>query len=279
MNIRDLLTHTSGLTAGFIGDHPVEKLYRKNGIDGRGGAGDLATFVDRLATAPLKFSPGTHWNYGCSTDVVGRLVEILSGQTLDAFFHERIFEPLGMVDTAFFVPEDKADRFTTTYGRQGRELVEVDSATHTPFLKQPTFLSGAGGLVSTAHDYQRFLDMLVQGGTLGGIRILGRKTLEFMTLNHLPGNQDLNELGQSTFSEMAMDGTGFGLGFSVVIDPAKSQVVSSVGEYAWGGAASTVFWVDPAEQLTAMLLTQFMPSQYYPIRRQLKVAVYQALID
>jgi CubicO group peptidase (beta-lactamase class C family) len=278
VTIRDLLAHTSGLTAGFIGDHPVEQLYRRRSIDG-GNAGDLAAFVERLCTVPLLFSPGTRWNYGCSTDVLGRVVEVLSGERLDDYLRRHIFEPLGMEDTGFFVPPEATGRFTANYRRRGNELVETDSSTNGTFLRPPEFLSGAGGLVSTAADYQRFLDMLLSGGALDGVRILGRKTLEYMTLNHLPGNVDLNELGQSSFAETAMDGVGFGLGFSVVVDPAKLQVVCSVGEFGWGGAASTVFWVDRAEELWVLFLTQFSPSQYYPIRRQLRAAVYQALTD
>jgi CubicO group peptidase (beta-lactamase class C family) len=279
VTIRDLLAHTSGLTAGFIGDHPVEQLYRRRSIDGRGNEGDLASFVERLCTVPLLFSPGTRWNYGCSTDVVGRVVEVLSGERLDDYLRRHIFGPLGMVDTGFFVPPEATDRFTANYRRRGNELVETDSSTDGPFLRTPEFLSGAGGLVSTAADYERFLDMLLNGGSLDGVQILGRKTLEYMTVNHLPGNVDLNELGQSSFAETAMDGVGFGLGFSVVVDPAKLQVVCSVGEFGWGGAASTVFWVDRDEELWVLFLTQFSPSQYYPIRRQLRAAVYQALTD
>jgi CubicO group peptidase (beta-lactamase class C family) len=214
-----------------------------------------------------------------STDVVARLVEVISGQTLDAYFREHILDPLGMVDTEFWVTEEQIDRLTSLYAHPKDGLRRLDRRDKTRLGERPTLLSGAGGLVSTAADYQRFLAMLANGGSLDGVQVIGPRTLAFMATNHLPGGQTLNDLGQSTFSEAAMQGTGFGLGFSVIVDPAAAQAVTSVGEYGWGGAASTAMWVDPAEELTCLFLTQLLPSGRYPIRRQLRATVYQALVD
>jgi CubicO group peptidase (beta-lactamase class C family) len=281
MTVHDVLTHMSGLTAGFQFQHPVDELYRRHHLgDLRRPDLTLAEALDVGAGLPLQFSPGTQWNYGMSTDVVGRIVEVISGVELDDFFRTRIFEPLGMVDTDFWVPEDKIDRLTSCYVRGAERSLKVyDSRERSEYSRRPKFLSGAGGLVSTAHDYRRFVQMLANGGELDGQRVIGPRTLELMTMNHLPRNATLNEMGQSTFSEAAMGGVGFGLGFSVVVDPAASQSVCSVGEFSWGGAASTVFWVDPAEDLWVMFLTQLVPSNMYPVRRQLRSTVYQALVD
>ncbi len=281
MTVHDVLTHMSGLTAGFQYQHPVDALYRSHGLgDLRRPKIKLADALDILAGLPLLFSPGDRWAYGMSTDVCGRLVEVISGQTLDEFFQQRIFEPLGMVDTGFSVPEPQVDRLTTSYVRgKDRVLTAVDSRTRSAYTRPPEYLSGAGGLVSTAADYQRFAQMLVNGGELDGRRIIGPRTLRFMTANHLPGGVTLNEMGQSTFSEVAMGGQGFGLGFSIVLDPAAARSLTSAGAYGWGGAASTDFWVDPAEELTALFLTQFIPSNVYPIRQQLRAVVNQAIID
>jgi CubicO group peptidase (beta-lactamase class C family) len=281
MTVHDVLTHMSGLTAGFQFQHPVDALYRSRGLgDLRRPKMPLAEALDILASLPLLFSPGQGWAYGMSTDVCGRLVEVISGQTLDEFMRHHIFEPLGMVDTDFWVPEDKLHRLTTNYVRNAdRSLRPFDTAAKSSYSRRPLYLSGAGGLVSTAADYQRFVQMLANGGELDGRRVLGSRTLRFMATNQLPGNSDLNDMGQSTFSETAMEGTGFGLGFSTVIDPSATQSLTSLGEYGWGGAASTVFWVDPIEDLTAIFLTQLVPSNTYPIRRQLRAVVNQALVD
>jgi CubicO group peptidase (beta-lactamase class C family) len=232
----------------------------------------------RLATKPLAFDPGTAWNYSMSTDVCGRLVEVIAGVGLDEYFAERITGPLGMDDTAFHVPADKKHRFTSNYALTPEDpLATFDAFDVSPYLSPPVFLSGGGGLVGTVDDYQRFVDMLLNGGELDGRRIIGRKTLEYMTINHLPEGKTLNELGQSLFSEAVMEGMGFGLGFSTLVDPARNGAVSSGGEFAWGGAASTAFWVDPAEEITCVFMTQLMPSSSYPLRRELKATVYQAL--
>lgn len=286
VTIRHLLTHTSGLVSGFQPMHLAELYYMRQtgGTDlarGRRASRTLAEWADELHRYPLMFEPGTRWHYSFATDVVGRLVEVLSGMPLDEYIAERITGPLGMVDTGFWVPDDKADRFTACYMRMSsdQKMVRTDGTdAESPYRSPPRFLSGAGGMVSTAADYARFTSMLLAGGTLDGERIIGRRILEYMTVNHLPGGRLLNDLGQSTFTEVAMDGVGFGLGFSVVVDPAATQVPTSVGSFAWGGAASTIFWVDPAERLCAHLFTQLLPSAAYPLRRQLQVAVYQALL-
>jgi len=279
ITFRHLLTHTSGLTYGFLMAGPVDAMYRAAKIEFNPGRGaSLAEMVDRLATMPLLCQPGAGWNYSNSTDVVGRLVEAISGESLPDFFQSRILEPLGMTDTAFHVAADKVDRFAALYGPKpggGLELVDAPGRSH--YLKPPETPSGGGGLVGTAHDYMRFATMLRNRGELDGVRLLGRKTVEYMTANHLPG--DMAAMGQPRFSESSYEGIGFGLGFSVMLDPAKAQVVGSPGEYAWGGAASTAFWIDPVEDMIVLLLTQLRPSSTFPIRRELRVLTYQAIVD
>ena len=279
MTVKDVLTHASGLTYGFFFQNNLDAMYRADGLgDFQLPDYTLEEGMRRLATKPLAFDPGTAWNYSMSTDVCGRLVEVIAGVGLDEYFAERITGPLGMDDTAFHVPADKKDRFTSNYALTPDEpLLIVDSFDASPYLSPPVFLSGGGGLVGTVDDYQRFVDMLLNGGELDGRRIIGRKTLEYMTINHLPEGKTLNELGQSLFSEAVMEGMGFGLGFSTLVDPARNGAVSSGGEFAWGGAASTAFWVDPAEEITCVFMTQLMPSSSYPLRRELKATVYQAL--
>ena len=289
MKIRDLLTHTAGLTYGFMARHPVDALYRHRGV--ASPQSTIEELCDQLAEIPLLFSPGSRWNYSVATDVVGRLVEVISGQPFDQFLQERIFDPLGMVDTGFSVPEDQAHRLATNYalpslspfplpeGVSGDEMLAIDGGPSSTCLQRPTFLGGGGGLVSTASDYLRFCRMLLQGGRLDGAQVLGRKTVEHMTRNQLPTGGDLATMGQAVFSETSYEGIGFGLGFSVMLDPARANVSGSVGEYAWGGAASTMFWIDPVEELIVIGLTQLMPSSAYPIRRELRSMVYSALVD
>ncbi len=279
MTIRDLLTHTAGLTYGFMNIHPVDAMYRARGVEGSRSKGTLKGMVEKLGELPLLFSPGTRWSYSVATDVLGYLVEVLSGMTLDAYLAEHIFAPLGMTDTSFFVPPDKVPRFSANYDYHAGGIRLADSPLDSLYCRPASFLSGGGGLVSTASDYLRFTHMLRNKGVLNGERILGRKTVEFMTINHLPNNNDLGSMGQKVFSEMPFDGIGFGLGFSVVLDPAKGNIIGSPGEYAWGGAASTAFWIDPVEDLSVIFLTQLLPSSSYPIRRDLRVLTYQALID
>ncbi len=279
MTVKDVLTHASGLTYGFFFQNNLDAMYREDGLgDFQLPDYTLEEGMRRLATKPLAFDPGTAWNYSMSTDVCGRLVEVISGMGLDEYFAEHITGPLGMADTAFHLPADKVHRFTSNYALTPEDPLAVfDSFDTSPYLSPPVFLSGGGGLVGTVDDYQRFVDMLLNGGELDGRRIIGRKTLEYMTINHLPEGKTLNELGQSLFSEAVMEGMGFGLGFSTLVDPARNGAVSSGGEFAWGGAASTAFWVDPAEEITCVFMTQLMPSSSYPLRRELKATVYQAL--
>jgi CubicO group peptidase (beta-lactamase class C family) len=236
--------------------------------------------VEALAGLPLEFSPGSAWNYSVATDVLGHLVEVLSGERFDEYLRRHIFEPLGMVDTGFHVPSDEVERFAACYDRgPGKQLRLQDDPETSRYLRPPAFLSGGGGLVSTAADYLRFCRMLSNGGELDGVRLLGRKTLELMTRNHLPDGRDLSDLSVGIFSETRYEGVGFGLGFSVSVDPVKSQVLGSVGEYAWGGAASTAFWIDPSEELIVIFMTQFMPSHTFNFRGQLKSIVYSAIVE
>lgn len=284
MTIRDLLTHTSGLTYGFMHAHPVDKIYRKRGIDGAATANGmtLEAFCDALSEIPLLFSPGTQWSYSVATDVCGRLVEVLSGQSLDTFFQSRIFDPLGMVDTSFVAPKNKLNRFAANYEKdpRTREVRLFDASDESSTYASPKpFLSGGGGLVSTMVDYWRFCQMFLNGGELEGVRLLSRKTVDYMTLNHLPGGKTMPEMDQSAFSETGSEGTGFGLGFSVIIDEADAQAVTSAGNHSWGGAASTYFWIDPEEDLIGILMTQLMPSRAYPLRPQMQQLVYAAIED
>ncbi len=279
ITVHDLLTHMSGLTYDFHLAHFVDEIYRKNGFVW-GMPGDLEHSCDVLASLPLLFEPGSEWNYSYSTDVLGRLVEVLSGQSLDEYFAQHILEPLKMSDTGFSVPASEAQRFTSNYAPNPKTLKRtlLDDAETSAYLSAPKALSGGGGLVSTMADYHRFTQMLLAGGTLDGTRIIGRATLAYMTQNHLPDGKDLTAVGRPLFAEAAFDGVGFGLGFSVNLDPPKTKMLGSAGEFAWGGAASTAFWVDPAEEITVVFLTQLLPSSTHPIRPELKALVYQALL-
>ncbi|MHB1929966.1 MAG: serine hydrolase domain-containing protein [Acidimicrobiales bacterium] len=274
-----LLTHTAGLTYGFHHLHPVDAMYRHAGYEWAWPAGtDLPTAVDTWAGLPLLFDPGAEWAYSVATDVLGRLVEVVSGQPLDVFFRTRIFEPLDMRDAAFWVDEARAPRLAALY-RADPVTAKAVAASGWTLREPPSLLSGGGGLVGTARDYHRFTQMLLRGGELDGVRLLGPRTVAFMTRNHLPGNQDLHQFGRPLYAESPFLGVGFGLGFSVTLDPAAAKVVGSAGEYAWGGAASTAFWVDPVEELTAMFFTQLMPSSTHPIRPRLRTLVYQSMVD
>jgi len=276
-----LLTHTAGLTYGFHHAHPVDAIYRAGGYEWGAPADlDLAGCCDAWASFPLLFQPGTEWNYSVASDVLGRVVEVASGQRLDEFFRTRIFEPLGMSDTAFSLAAGEQSRLAALYTRHQRTGRAVRmNASGDVALRPPSLLSGGGGLVSSARDYHRFTQMLLGEGALDGVRLLGSRTLRFMTRNHLPGGADLETFGRPLFAETTYDGVGFGLGFSVVDDPAKNKVLTTKGEFGWGGAASTAFWVDPVERITALFFTQLLPSSTYPIRPQLKQLVYQSLVD
>ncbi len=286
MTVRDLLTHTSGLTYGFMSRHPVDELYRRHQISASirlagTGASSTADLVERLATMPLLFSPGSQWSYSVATDVVGRLVEVMSGQSLDAFVQERILGPLGMHDTAFVVGPDQAERMASleALGPDGRLGVIDPAGAATAWAKPTSLISGGGGLASTARDYHRFTQMLLQGGALDGARVLSRRTVEYMTSNHLPTGGDLGTMGLPSWDGFSYLGVGFGLGFAVVLDPVRAQTIGSAGEYNWGGAASTLFWVDPAEEIVAMLFAQTMPSINETTRREMMALVYGSVAE
>src|SRR4051812_23046952 len=276
-----LLTHTSGLTYGFHHAHAVDEMYRAVGFEWSTPPDlDLAACCEAWARLPLLFEPGTEWNYSVSSDVLGRVVEVLSGQSLDAFFAERIFAPLGMRDTGFSVASANVHRLAALYTPDPVTRRALRNDRLGAFVTAPPdCLSGGGGLVSTAADYHRFATMLLNEGELDGVRLLGSRTVRYMARNHLPGGADLEAIGRPLFAETTFDGMGFGLGFSVLADPVKNKVLASPGEFAWGGAASTAFWVDPVEQITALFFTQLLPSSTHPIRPQLKQLVYQALVD
>ncbi len=278
MTVKDLLTHMSGLTYDFMQASNIDRAYRKLGVRLEREGGTLRDMVETLARLPLEFSPGTRWNYSFATDICGYLVEVMSGQRFDRFLSERIFEPLGMHDTFFSVPADKLQRFAANYQRgRDRTLTLLDDPQASPFARAKTLFSGGGGLVSSAADYLRFCRMLLGRGSLDGVRIIGPKTLELMTCNHLPNGDDLTRWAMGTFSETTYEGYGFGLGFSVNLGPGPTSTVGSVGEIAWGGAASTLFWVDPTEDLICILMTQFMPSGTFNFRGQMKALVYPAI--
>jgi CubicO group peptidase (beta-lactamase class C family) len=280
MQIVDLLRHTSGLTYGFQQRSNVDAAYRELKIGEFEKAGTLQSMIDGLAKIPLEFSPGEAWNYSVSTDVIGYLIGKISGHPFEAFLKERILAPLGMNDTDFFVPADKAHRLAACYAADGKGgmKLEDDPATSS-FLSPPSFISGGGGLCSTAADYLTFCRALLNGGELGGVRLIGPKTLALMTSNHLPGGRELPEMSRSMFSEAAYNGIGFGLGFSVTMNPAQTLIPGSRGEYAWGGAASTSFWIDPAEELITVFMTQLLPSSSYPVRRELRTMIYAGITE
>jgi CubicO group peptidase (beta-lactamase class C family) len=273
-----LLSHTSGLTAGFMHGSYVDELYREAGYEYAAPPGrtSIADCVADWARLPLLFEPGTRWGYGVSTDVLGRLVEIWSGQSLDVAFRNRVLDPLGMVDTVWWCDDSRRDRLAALYLPDA-----AGKAERTPWgdavVQPPSILSGGGGLLSTMDDYLRFCRMLLQRGSLDGVRVLSPRTLELMRTNHLGG--DLGALSTGGFAETSFEGVGFGLGFAVLLDPAKQHSPASAGEYYWGGMASTAFWVDPVQELACVFMTQLMPSSTHPIRSQLRQLVHSSLVD
>jgi CubicO group peptidase (beta-lactamase class C family) len=291
MQIVDLMRHTSGLTYGFQQRSNVDAAYRELKLGEVDKAGTLQSMITDLGKIPLEFSPGEAWNYSVSTDVIGYLIGQITGQPFEQFLKERIFDPLEMKDTGFFVAPAKAHRLAACYSaspqgamtfhaadRTGGLTLQDDPVTSS-FLSPPSFISGGGGLCSTAADYLTFCRALLNGGEFGGVRLIGPKTLALMTSNHLPGGRTLPELSRSLFSEATYHGIGFGLGFSVTLDPAQTLIPGSRGEYAWGGAATTSFWIDPAEELIAIFMTQVLPSTATAIRRELRTMIYAAITE
>ena len=270
MTVQHLLTHTSGLTYGFFGDSAVDRLY--NQANPLTLAEDLEDFGRRVAALPLIASPGARWNYSVSTDILGLVVEVASGQAFDAFVEERILAPLGMDDTAFWVPEEKRGRFMANYARMGGGLVVADSPVDGQYTRPPAFPSGGGGLTSTASDYIRFAQMLLEGGSLDGVRILVPETVEKMRSNHLPDAMVPIELGA-----FLSPGYGFGLGFAVMMDEDASPEPDHDGVFRWAGAANTFFWIDPEAELVGMVWTQFMPFAAYNLEREFQTLVYGAI--
>ncbi|WP_225635415.1 serine hydrolase domain-containing protein [Streptomyces solaniscabiei] len=277
--VRHLMTHTAGLTFGFYRVHPVDALYRAAGLESslRPGAG-LAETVDLYASLPLQFEPGTRWNYSVASNVLGRLVEVVSGQALDTFFAERILGPLGMTDTGFEVTDEQAERLAELYGETDGGGIEPVPGL--PLRGRPRFLSGSGGLVASAHDVHRFTELLRRRGELDGVRLLAPATVDLMTRNHLPDGADLRSYGSHpAHDDPGNDGVGFGLGVSVVTDPSRTQAPSGLGTYGWSGVATTTFWVDPGRDLTVQFMTQVRPRSASTVNRDLKRLVHEAVAD
>ena len=281
MTMRHILSHTSGLTYGALlpGDsQPVDEVYQKLGVN-RDEGETVSSFAEKLANVPLRYDPGSKWLYSLATDVCGCLVEFISGQKFGDFLKERIFDPLEMNDTGFYVPEDKLDRFAANYGRgRDKSLRLLDDPQTSKYRRAPSFPSGGGGLVSTTLDYAKFCEMLRQRGSYYGKEIIGSRTLGLMTKNHIAGGEDLSQAAMGSFSETAYEGVGFGLGFASTLDEGSSGTIGA-GDYYWGGAASTIFWIDPVEDLYVVFMTQFMPSATFNFRGQLKNIIYGAIND
>jgi CubicO group peptidase (beta-lactamase class C family) len=282
MKIVDLATHTSGLTYGFMMRSNVDAAYRRAKVTDRETPGGLHGMIDQLTQIPLDFSPGTAWNYSVSIDVLGYLVEKLSGLSFGEFLRRRLFEPLGMNDTGFYVPADKIDRFASCYQPEPKGGLKLqDDARASPFARPPMLESGGGGLVSTAHDYLRFCRMMLNGGALDGVQILSPKTVALFSLNYLPDGREVADMAlPGMFTESAYAGVGFSLGCGVNVNVAKTRLPGSLGEYFWGGAAATAFWIDPKEQLTVVFMTQVIGSEVRLIlRRDLRTLVYSAMTE
>ena len=284
VSFRDVLSHTAGFTYGGglpgVGvQHPIDRIYQGLKIRSFDGRDTMMEFLDKLGQVPLRFQPGTAWMYSLATDVCGALVEVISGKPLAQYLEETIFKPLGMKDTAFQVAPEKVGRFAANYQRMpDKSLKLIDDPQASNFLKEPGFKSGGGGLTGTSADYLRFCEMLRRGGELDGARVLGPRTIELMHMNHLPGGKDLTQLALGTFSETANEGVGFGLGFASTLGQVATGTLGA-GDYYWGGAASTIFWVDPKEDLSVVFMTQLMPSGTFNFRGQLKSIIYSAIID
>jgi CubicO group peptidase (beta-lactamase class C family) len=276
----DLLRHTSGLTYGLQRQTAIDAVYRNLGLDEFQQNRSSNGFIAALAGLPLEFSPGDKWNYSLSTDVLGVVVERLSGLGLERYFRERIFNPLGMPDSFFQVPDDRIDRLTDAWQLgEDKRLTLADRGARSSWRRRLRFCSGGGGLVSSTADYHRFARMLLRGGELDGVRLLKAETVATMCANHLPGGGDLTSLSTSMFSEASNAGTGFGLGVAVTLDPSLGIRGGSIGEFYWGGIFSTFFFVDPVERLIAIFMTQHLPSTVYPIRPEFRRRIQAALIE
>jgi CubicO group peptidase (beta-lactamase class C family) len=284
VSFRDVLSHTAGFTYGGglpgVGlQHPIDKIYRQLKVRSLGGADTMVEFMDKMGQVPLRYHPGERWMYSLATDVCGALVEIISGKPFAQYLEEVIFQPLGMKDTAFQVAPDKQARFAANYQRgPDKQLKLIDDPQTSDYLKEPGFKSGGGGLTGTSADYLRFCEMLRRGGELDGHRVLGPRTIELMHMNHLAGGKTLTDMAIGAFSETAYDGVGFGLGFASTLGEVESGGYGR-GDYYWGGAASTIFWVDPKEDLSVVFMTQLMPSATFNFRGQLKNIIYSAILD
>jgi len=282
LTIRHLLTHTGGLVYGGRDDGPVGAAYRAAGVDFSLPTETLAKVVERLASMPLLFQPGSRWTYSCAHDLLGHLVEVWSGDSLDAFFRRRIFAPLGMADTGFHLPAGAEGRFVSNYryDAEGRLNCKNHECTER-YAHGGTLFSGGGGLVSTMDDYLRFARMLLGRGSLDGVTVLKSETMELMTRNHLPDDKGLPAMGQADHSGVAMDGIGYGLGWSVTIDAGRAcaaGTMTTAGDFGWGGAASTYFWVAPEHHMIALFMSQLMPSAARPTRRRFRELVHRALV-
>jgi CubicO group peptidase (beta-lactamase class C family) len=278
MRVVDLLRHTAGFTYSFQEQGNVDAAYRKTELESW-TKNTSQSMIDTLAQIPLEFDPGTQWNYSVATDIVGILLERISGLSLPEYFQTHIFAPLGMADTFFQVPADKVSRIPEGFGFDPEAKMKlIDKAgADSMWAKGWSFNSGGGGLASSVADYHRFCRMLLNGGALDGAQILSPKTIELMTANHIPGGQDLTQMSKSLFSEAEMAGIGFGLGFATTIDSAATLAPCSNGDFYWGGMYSTAFFVDPVEDIIMIFMTQLLPSTSYPVRREIKTMIYSAL--
>ncbi|MFJ3669785.1 serine hydrolase domain-containing protein [Streptomyces sp. NPDC090106] len=277
--IRHLLTHTAGLTFAFYHAHPVDALYREANLDSSVVPGStLAETVDVYASLPLQFEPGTQWNYSVATNVLGRVIEVVSGRPLDEFFAERIFRPLGMTDAGFQVNDEQAHRLAELYGDADDGGIRPIAGL--PLFGRPRFLSGSGGMVASAHDYHRFMEFLRRGGELDGTRLLSTGSVDLMRSNLLPGGTDLAAFAsRPAHAESAHDGVGFGLNVSVVIDPSRTKAPAGLGSYGWSGVATTTFWVDPSRDLTVQFMTQLRPKGSHTTIPELKRLVHEAVLE
>jgi CubicO group peptidase (beta-lactamase class C family) len=279
MRMIDLLRHTSGLTYGFQERTPIDAAYRAARLEAFSGP-DLEELIKLLAGIPLQFDPGSSWNYSVAPDILGAIIQRVDDRPLDEAIAARVTGPLGMDDTHFQVPETKQHRLPDCYVFNAAETKKMyDTGAKSAWARKPNQLSGGGGMASTLADYHRFCRMLLGEGELDGARIIGRKTLALMTANHLPGGGDLTQHSKALFSEAENAGTGFGLGFATTIDPAATMVPGSKGDFFWGGMFSTAFFVDPQEDVIMVFMTQLMPSNTYPVRREIKTMIYAALAD